>query len=81
MILFAQELRQWHRERVSNPGYHKQARVPLAPLDAPKIRQVNLSVERKLLLCHVALLTQPTNVLPKYPAPIPHLQNGTRSGI
>ena len=51
-------------------------------LNAAQISQVNLSVERKLLLGHPPLLTEPTNVSRQYRVPIPpHLQNGTRSGI
>lgn len=81
-LLVAQESRRRHREGFGNSRYYKKAWVPLAPLDAPEIRQVNLSIERKLLLCDLALLSQPTNIPPKYRLPIlSHLQNGTRSGI
>ena len=79
--LLAQELRQRHRERLGNPDHHKKAWVSLTPLDAPEIRQVNLSIECKLLLRHVALLTQPSNIPPEDRLPIPHLQNGIRSRI
>ena len=79
--LLIQQPGQRHGERVSNPSHHEKARVLLAPLDPSQIRQINLGIERKLLLRHFALLTQPTNIPPEYPAPVPHLQNGTRSGI
>jgi hypothetical protein len=56
--LLIQELRQRHRQGIGNSRHHHQAGVPLPPFNATHIGQVNLRLERKLLLGQLPLLTE-----------------------
>jgi hypothetical protein len=59
-----------------NPRHHDQARVPFPPLNAAHISQVNLRLERKLLLCQPPLLTEAPDIPAQYRAPILHCRIG-----
>ena len=68
--LLIQKLHQRDCECISNSSHHHQARVSLPPLNATHTGQVNLCLERKLLLGQPPLLTEASVVRAEYRPPI-----------
>ena len=68
----AQPLRQSHLERLGYPGHDEQTRISLPALDPADLGQVDLGLERQLLLGEPALVAEPANVPPQLGAAILH---------
>ena len=70
--LVREQGRQRDSQRTGNPGHNKEARIPRPPFDSAQIGQINLSLERELLLSHLFLLADSPDVFAEDAAPIPH---------
>lgn len=67
-------------KRLRDPDHHHQAWIAPTPLNSTEVGQVNLSVERELLLCEPSLQAQTPDVLTDYHTPI-HPKDGALRGL